>query len=174
MTQTSDCPACGAPIDYQGSDATIRCHFCATELTVNYTGEGPRFQVLSKPSPQAEVLAGQNQQVISDAASEAAAALEAAAPVPDQVSGARIYDTPSTAESSRPASPFDLPPVPIGPARAYDVPSTSPSGGNTMRVLGMDLPRWVVILVAVLLGLCVLCSCAIGAVVIAGGQFIQF
>jgi hypothetical protein len=175
MTQTSDCPACGAPIEYHGSDATIHCHFCGAELTVNNSGEGPRFQVLSKPSPQAEVLADQNQQVISNVAAEVAGAAEAAgatqasAEIPDQGSGARVYEFPPVSAASGQASPFDLPPASSGPARAYDAPSTPP-GGNTMRILGMDLPRWVVILIAALLGLCVLCSCAVAAIIIVSAR----
>jgi hypothetical protein len=173
MTQTSACPACGAPIDYHGSDATIRCHFCSTELTVNNTGEGPRFQVLSKPSPQAEVLADRNQQVISDAATESSAVIEDASVSPEQGTGARMYEVPSTETPSRPASLFDLPPAPSGPARAYDIPAGPPTTGNTMRILGMDLPRWVVIVIAALLGLCVLCSCAVAAVLIVAARNAQ-
>jgi DNA-directed RNA polymerase subunit RPC12/RpoP len=34
MSQTFNCPNCGAPLDYQGSDPIIRCPYCASSVIV--------------------------------------------------------------------------------------------------------------------------------------------
>ncbi|MCZ2126288.1 MAG: 6-bladed beta-propeller [Anaerolineales bacterium] len=34
MTQTFNCPNCGAPLDYQGNDPIIRCPYCQTSVIV--------------------------------------------------------------------------------------------------------------------------------------------
>ncbi len=44
MTQTFNCPNCGAPLDYQGSDPIIRCPYCQTSVIVpENLREKPKF-----------------------------------------------------------------------------------------------------------------------------------
>ena len=34
MSDTFNCPNCGAPLDYKGSDPIIRCPYCNTSVVV--------------------------------------------------------------------------------------------------------------------------------------------
>ena len=49
MSQTFNCPSCGAPLDYQGSDPIIRCPYCSSSVIVpENLRSRPSFS--SKPS----------------------------------------------------------------------------------------------------------------------------
>lgn len=49
MSQTFNCPNCGAPLDYQGSDPIIRCPYCSSSVIVpDNLRAKPQFS--SKPS----------------------------------------------------------------------------------------------------------------------------
>ncbi len=56
MAQQTICPACGAPLTYNGTADEIRCPFCDTELQVIHDNAQEHFRILSQPGPQKEVL----------------------------------------------------------------------------------------------------------------------
>ena len=55
MSETFNCPNCGAPLDYQGSDPIIRCPYCSTSVVVP---ENLRAQPSFSSKPDNFTLAG--------------------------------------------------------------------------------------------------------------------
>jgi len=52
MAQSFNCPNCGAPLDYDGSDLTVRCPFCSSSVIVPETLRPAAPVAGRSPSPQ--------------------------------------------------------------------------------------------------------------------------
>jgi hypothetical protein len=137
MTQETICPACGAPLVYSGNQAMVRCTFCGADLNISQEDGQARFQVLAQPGPQKETL---------DKPVEGAGTLPG---------GARVYPSVPTTVAANPEIP--LPPQPVSSeAAVYPV-------NEERRGIG-SVNRWVWVGIVILVGLTVLCACAILAV----------
>lgn len=52
MAQPFKCPSCGGPLEYDGGDITIRCHYCTNFVIVpEELRSGPAFNPVSTPLP---------------------------------------------------------------------------------------------------------------------------
>lgn len=148
MARETNCPACGAPLEYKGNQDEVICTFCGAKVKVEDEAEQTRFEVLEKPGPQSELL---SQPVEPKPASE---------PQPDAIQfnfGEPVTYEPEKAESSG-AQIF------AGSATPFPSPS---SAGQPAKPTNWG--RWVLIGAIVLIVLCVLCACVVGAIVIANG-----
>lgn len=142
MAQQTICPACGAPIEYNGQGDQIRCPFCDTELKVVEEGDTTRFQVLSQPGPQKEVL---SQPV--DAPGR-----------PDMETTFANFSMDENAPTAG-SSGTEVPLPPASEGAFYTPPvgaSVSTPGTSTGR---SGVGRWVAIGAIALLALCGLCAC---------------
>ena len=52
MAQSFNCPNCGAPLDYDGTDLTVRCPFCSSSVIVPETLRPTAPVAGRSPSPQ--------------------------------------------------------------------------------------------------------------------------
>jgi len=156
MSVQTTCPACGAPLEYAGEQDVVVCGFCNTEIQVVQDGEGPRFQVLSQPEPQKEVLSRPVNPIIEGDMSGDALSGEVPADFTTETFGLGT----SSQEPFTPPPPVSSPPfegtITSGGAQVFTPgePARSSFGG---------LPKWAVIVIAVVAGLCLLCACAVGA-----------
>jgi LSD1 subclass zinc finger protein len=52
MTQPFKCPSCGGPLEYDGGDITVRCHYCTNHVIVpEELRPGARFNAAQVPLP---------------------------------------------------------------------------------------------------------------------------
>jgi hypothetical protein len=158
MTVQTTCPACGAPLLYAGEQDVVVCGFCNTEIKVVSEGDDVRFRVLSQPEPQKDVLSQVYNPIIEgELPSEPPAVAVNAEPFGLQDSGAETFGMgPSSQEPFFTPPPVSSQPYqqPVVDAGAQVFPANPPA-----RSMG-GLPRWAVIAIAVLAGLCLLCVCA--------------
>lgn len=172
MAHKTDCPACGAPVTYSGDKAVVNCTFCGAELKIIEEDGQTRFQVLSQPSPQHEVLSkpvepagGQGRSMIYDASEGGAGASGGAdSPGGTAQSGTPADDSSFGFFSEDDAAPGAAESGAVGRAGAnvYETPSYSAAGQPPAQARGGQ-NRWISIVLAVLLGACLLCACAAGA-----------
>src|SRR5512133_1568580 len=144
MAQQTICPACGAPIEYNGQEDQIRCPFCDTELKVVEEGDTTRFQVLSQPEPQKEVL---SQPV------EAPGRPDMETTFANFSMGESV---PTTASSGAFGTEVPLPPASAG---SFYTPSVGASVSTPATTGRSGVGRWVAIGAIALLALCALCAC---------------
>lgn len=146
MTQQTVCPACGAPLEYEGENENITCGFCSADIAVIKEDDEIRFKVVGQPEPQKEVLS------------------HVVGPVPPAPEQAGIPVEERTASdfptffSSSPSGPAASPSGFENPPGAQVYQPARPAGSSSTK--------WIWIVVGVLLGLCVLCACLAGAAVL--------
>lgn len=147
MARETNCPACGAPLEYGGDLDEVICGFCGAKVKVAEDAEQAHFQVLEKPGPQSELLSQPIEPAPIPEPPEDEIQFKFGEPVSyeaDKVeSGAQVF--------SGPAAPYP-------PASSVGQPAKPTNWG-----------RWVAIGAVVLIGLCLLCACAVGAILIANG-----
>lgn len=152
MTVQTNCPACGAPIEYSENQEVVVCSFCNTEIKVLEDGDSNRFQVLSQPEPQREVLS----KPVEPASGGDFAGAFLSGEVPAETGGTNSEPFDLGTPGQDVFSPPIQEPVAFGNAQVYApaAPARTSLGG---------LPKWAVIVIAVVAGLCLLCVCAAGA-----------
>lgn len=190
MAHKTDCPACGAPVTYSGDKAVVNCDFCGAELKVIEEDGQTRFQVLSQPSPQHEVLSkpvepagGQGRSIIYDAG-EGIPPPEGGPGMPGGADSPGVTarsGTPAADESgfsflsgaSQGVSGEDVVPGAEGTGAPGQPAATVPGGTPSYSEVGQPSAqarggqnRWIGIALAVFLGVCLLCACAAGAYMI--------
>lgn len=171
MTQQTICPSCGAPIFDEGNQDVIRCGFCGSELSVHREDDSVRFEILSTPEPQSEVLSEPVTPVDPGYSGESGAI-----DVPFTSSTAP-YETGTGSGTGASFSPppvsdnpfFDTtPPPPMASSPGWDAPGAQvyPPAQPAAPRQGSSL-KWLWIVLAVVLGLCLLCAClAIGGILL--------
>jgi len=149
MARETNCPACGAPLEYSGDQDEVVCGFCGAKVKVEEESEqAARFQVLDKPAPQSELLSQPVEPKIE--------------PQPDEIKFS--FGEPVSYDPSQPDS--------VG-AQVYAGSAAQPvaqvsSVGQPAKPTNWG--RWVAIGAGVLILLCGLCACVIAAIAIANGQ----
>jgi hypothetical protein len=150
MARETNCPACGAPLEYSGNQDVVICGFCGAKLEVQEEADQARFQILEKPAPQSEILAQPvSPKVVRDAEDVKFDFGNPVAFEPDQPesSGAQVY-----------AGSVPTPPV------------YSQVSGPSLPARPTNWGRWIAIGAVVLVGLCALCACAAVAIFAANGS----
>jgi hypothetical protein len=177
MTEQTRCPACGAPLSAAEQQDVVICDFCNTAIRVIREDDEERFEVLSQPEPQKDVLSQPVDPLVEDVlfgesvpADEPVPASEGTeAPVegmasfwqsaPEELSATEELSASSSGDT------FFAPPPPVAPApfsettggaQIFPPPSTPTTG------LG-GLPRWAIIVIAVVAVLCLVCVCGVAA-----------
>jgi hypothetical protein len=174
MTQQTTCPACGAPVEYSEQQDMIRCGFCGAEFRINNEPDQPPYQILSQPDPQKEVLS-QPAAHLTDEPFEGASTVSSTdagshAETDSYTQSGSLFDQTSMGQSAYDSASSQ------GAAQSYanppdafqSIPYTSPASTSTTTSTssGSGVVRWVIIGVAAVLGLCVACSCLVGAIVL--------
>jgi hypothetical protein len=162
MAQQTICPACGAPIQYEGHQDEVHCTFCGADLQVIREDGQERFQVLGQPGPQKEVLS--NPVEVPGDVSQGGAAIynidDTVTPAPIG-NGASIY--PDNSQPTFQANPAPDPwssGLPAGASPSFETPASyTPISGAPATPARTGINRWIIIAVAALAGLCVLCAC---------------
>ena len=158
MEERTRCPACGAPLDLRGSIVTVRCNFCGTELTLREENGQSQFEVVSKPSPQAETLSEQARAEIEAVEEEASQALLTQEPRMDPAApGVTMVAAGETELEDWQGSrlPETVTTIPEPPSR---------HAGEIGQPAGLDRRRWIWIGLTAFVVVCVLCACITTAV----------
>lgn len=155
MAERTTCPACGAPVDYDHSGQTVRCDFCGADVRIEESEDTLRAQVVLKP-PQEDITEA-GQAALRETIEERSALNDA------------LYNPPL----ERPSDPFSIPPTQAGGAEVYTIPEQQPvqepvlhgtvlhSDGTPVvpTSSGSSATRWIIITVAVVVGVCLMCAC---------------
>lgn len=174
MTQQTICPACGAPVEYSEQQDMIRCGFCGAEFRINSEPDQPPYQILSQPGPQKEVLSQPAANLAGEPFEEASTVsstdIDAHAETDTHVDTGSLFDQTSMGQtaydstSSQGAAQSYANPPDAFPSIPYN--SAASASPTTSTNSGSGVARWVIIGIAVVLGLCVACSCLVGAIVL--------
>jgi uncharacterized Zn finger protein (UPF0148 family) len=144
MARETNCPSCGAPLEYGGDLDEVVCGFCGAKVKVEEDAEQAHFQVLEKPGPQSELLS----QMVEPAAKPE--------PKPDEIQfkfGEPVSYEPDSVKSGAQVLPGSA--APYTPVSSVGQPAKPTNWG-----------RWVAIGAVVLIGLCLVCACAVGAMIL--------
>lgn len=152
MTLHTNCPACGAPLEYTEDQQEIVCSFCSTKIKVLGDGDGEQAQAAARQDTQREEYA------------VPVTPLEDADLSGEALSGGGVGETK--------AELFGLEPQPEGPAASSFQEPVSTFGEKVFtpaashRQAAGGLPKWAVIVIAAVAGLCLLCTCSVGATIL--------
>lgn len=154
MPQQTDCPACGAPLVYTGQQDVVRCEFCGAEISVTGETGHEDFHIIAQPDPQKEVLSkpleGVEYAAVYEDQTEPEAFVEPALGFEDMPVNQSIPEERFSGETIYPGSGSETP--------AFTQPVVPPASTGT------GTNRWLMIGLAVILGLCAVCACSAAAI----------
>jgi hypothetical protein len=158
MVHQTDCPACGAPLEYDGEQAIVQCGFCNAEVHVVEEDGVPKFHVLSQPEPQGSAFEETVEDVARNPDQDPIRSDQGDPASPSYASGATMLADPDaySPESIRTGVPADAATISETPAH-YQMPPVTPDApvrNNRNRNIGIGI--------AVLVLLCLLLACGAG------------
>jgi DNA-directed RNA polymerase subunit RPC12/RpoP len=123
MTQPFKCPSCGGPLEYDGGDITVRCHYCTNHVIVpEELRAAPVFNAASLPLPAQLMKLTEIGQLIRSGNKIAAIKLYR------ETFGAGLKDAKDAVEN-------------LAAGRAVSVPQAFGAGGNVM-LNPQQIPAW--------------------------------
>jgi hypothetical protein len=152
MAEETRCPACGAQLDYTGTEDVVRCNFCGTLLSVIDQDGERRFSVLSQPEPQSEVLAERASEEIEAELAE----------IPEVVSVEPGFASSSTEADVDPFFPESG--VPVPPVYAANTPDTTPPAYVSASPSQSKRSWWLIGGISLLIVLLLMCACMVAGV----------
>ena len=173
MAHETNCPACGAPLEYSGNQDVVTCGFCGAKLEVQEDESGQtRFRVLEKPELQQDVLSNPIGSVdITSGEPVRPDFVDAGEPVaPGYISS--VPDD-ATFEAASPTNIGAT--IYPGGTTASETPAHYQVGNEAQTARPAGPGRWIAIGAAVFVAVCLMCACAAGALIaISRGGGFQF
>ena len=172
MAHETNCPACGAPLEYSGNQDVVTCGFCGAKLEVQEDENGQTsFLVLEKPAPQQDVLSNPIGSVdITTGEPVEFANIAAGEPVaPGYISS--VPDD-ATVEA---ASPTNIgASIYPGGTTASETPAHYQVANEAQTARPAGPGRWIAIGAAVFVAICIMCACVAGAFIALSNNGFRF
>jgi hypothetical protein len=188
MPERTDCPACGAPLEYNNEGDVVRCDFCGADVKMEVDGGVLRPRVVTQPPVDPAVTASA-QDTLSETIEDGLDVAPLEESLIEPFGGEPVapgYASSGTGESATPEAflgqetraaddPFVIPGSTSGGAAVYGIPDSPPQepvlqgtvldqSGRPIGTTGGNRNRWIALGIAAFVVVCVLCACVAGAI----------